>query len=211
MLEEESDTETKTDRVQKALIPVKVEECFVLAIGDLGRGLLRRAPEQAGTVSSLYVQSHGSRLYVAYFVSQRSNRKVSIGFARKNKVRVQSIALDWRLVGFGRKPFFLCGFCSSLRSKLYLRPDEFHFFCRKCGELTYELQHINRRGGLLAELHYRLNRALKLEGMAGRIRYRRYKGKVSSRVYRWAVARQKWLGSSAVKELEQKQATCRKP
>lgn len=93
----------------------------------------------------------------------------------------QRIALIESELTFGTRSFFICG-CGYRASKLYLKPPpgNSEIKCRKCHNLRYGLEMINRhsrQGALL----YRTNRTIKAinlrEIIGGRIFYRsRYTG-----------------------------------
>jgi len=63
----------------------------------------------------------------------------------------QIIAVQWRPMTFGRKPFFICPRCHARRVFLYF--DTLQAYCRVCADLWYWCQRKHRRTRLLHRSH----------------------------------------------------------
>jgi hypothetical protein len=63
----------------------------------------------------------------------------------------QIVAIDWRQMTFGRKPFFICPRCNARRVFLY--HDTLVCYCRTCADLWYLCQRKRRRTRLLSRSH----------------------------------------------------------
>lgn len=180
----------------KKLYPsMTVEHCLPLSIGAIGRNLLHLAKDgdKKGTV---YLANNYSSLMIGYHLITSNPPRLQIWFPYKGEARIQTIPIFTLKVGFGNKPFLFCRMCGTLRSKLYLRHDRAvnYFSCRQCLELRYEIQNINRRGGILAEMSYRINRAQRVDRYWKGFKRKIYAGKITKPFLRWAIAVQKWLG-----------------
>ncbi len=191
---------------QKLYPKMTVEECYSLSIGSLSRNLLHPNKEGESKSGKAYISSQYDTLLIGYKVIKSDPFKVQVIYPYKGIAQTQVITILTCETHFGNKPFFFCVMCGSLRSKLYLRPDRKpnYFSCRKCLELSYELQTINRRGGVLAEMAYRMNRAMKVSNMLKHSKRRVYGNKVAKPFLRWIVAKQKWLGSEAAEQTYEK-------
>ena len=176
-----------------------VEECYSLSIGSLSRNLLHLNKEGEPKSGKAYITSQYDTLLIGYKVIKGDSFKVQVIYPYQGVAQTQVITILTTEAHFGNKPFFFCVMCGSMRGKLYLRPDRKpnYFSCRSCLELSYELQGINRRGGVLAELSYRMNRAMKVNGMLKRSKRKVYDNRVTKPFWRWVVAKEKWLGSEA--------------
>src|SRR6516225_5588561 len=65
-------------------------------------------------------------------------------FSRHDRKRPpEIIAIDWREMTFGLKPFFVCPRCRAKRSFLY--HDGLFCYCRCCADLWYWCQRKHRR------------------------------------------------------------------
>ncbi len=183
-----------------------VEECYSLSIGSLSRNLLHPNKDGRSKSGKAHIASEYDTLLLGYKVITGDPFKVQVFYPYKGIAQTQVITILTGETHFGNKPFFFCHMCGSLRSKLYLRPDRKpnYFSCRSCLELSYELQSINRRGGVLAELSYRMNRAMKVSNMLKRSKRKVYGNKVTKPFLRWIVAKQKWLGSEAAEQTHEK-------
>jgi hypothetical protein len=63
----------------------------------------------------------------------------------------QIVAVTWRRMTFGMKPFFVCPRCSARRVFLY--HDTLVCYCRTCADLWYLCQRKRRRTRLLSRSH----------------------------------------------------------
>lgn len=185
---------------------MEVESCLALSIGALDRNLLHSNKQGEPKSGVAYITSKYTRLLIGYAVILGDPFKLKIIYPYKGNPKSQIITLMTKPVGFGEKPFFFCVMCGQLRSKLYLRPDRVpnYFSCRMCLELRYELQNINRRGGILAELSYRFNRGLKIQALWNRTKRKVYDNKVTKPFLRSILAEQKWLGTAAADKIEER-------
>src|SRR5262249_43609161 len=66
----------------------------------------------------------------------------------KSRQSPQIIAVQWRQMTFGLKPFFICPRCSARRVLLY--HDSLFCYCRTCADLWYWCQRKHRRTRLLS-------------------------------------------------------------
>lgn len=63
----------------------------------------------------------------------------------------QIIAVQWRQMTFGWKPFFICPRCRTRRAFLYF--DTLEAYCRNCAGLWFRSQQVRRRTRLLHRSH----------------------------------------------------------
>ena len=63
----------------------------------------------------------------------------------------QIIAVQWRQMTFGWKPFFICPRCRTRRAFLYF--DTLEAYCRNCAGLWFRSQQVRRRTRLLRRSH----------------------------------------------------------
>ena len=63
----------------------------------------------------------------------------------------QTVAIEWRRLRYGMRPFFICPRCNVRRSFLY--HDGLFCYCRCCGDLWYRSQQVRRRTRLLTRSH----------------------------------------------------------
>jgi hypothetical protein len=69
----------------------------------------------------------------------------------KSRQTPQIIAVTWRKMTFGMKPFFVCPRCNARRVFLY--HDGLFCYCRTCADLWYWCQRKHRRTRLLSRSH----------------------------------------------------------
>jgi hypothetical protein len=69
----------------------------------------------------------------------------------KSRQSPQIVAVTWRSMTFGMKPFFVCPRCNARRSFLY--HDGLFCYCRTCADLWYLCQRKRRRTRLLSRSH----------------------------------------------------------
>jgi hypothetical protein len=69
----------------------------------------------------------------------------------KTKQTPQIVAVQWRQLRFGMRPFFICSRCSKRRVYLYF--DGLQAYCRVCADLWYRSQQVRRRTRLLHRSH----------------------------------------------------------
>jgi hypothetical protein len=69
----------------------------------------------------------------------------------KSRQTPQIVAVTWRPMTFGLKPFFVCPRCNARRVLLY--HDSLFCYCRKCADLWYWCQRKHRRTRLLSRSH----------------------------------------------------------
>jgi hypothetical protein len=76
---------------------------------------------------------------------------VRIFSPRDRKRPPQIIAVQWRQMTFGWKPFFICSRCNKRRVYLYF--DTLQAYCRVCADLWYRSQQVRIRTRLLHRSH----------------------------------------------------------
>ena len=69
----------------------------------------------------------------------------------KSRQSPQIVAVTWRPMTFGLKPFFVCPRCNARRCFLYF--DGLQAYCRTCADLWYWCQRKHRRTRLLHRSH----------------------------------------------------------
>jgi hypothetical protein len=69
----------------------------------------------------------------------------------KSRQTPQIVAVTWRRMTFGLKPFFICPRCNARRVLLY--HDSLFCYCRTCADLWYWCQRKHRRTRLLSRSH----------------------------------------------------------
>jgi hypothetical protein len=69
----------------------------------------------------------------------------------KTRQTPQIVAVTWRRMTFGMKPFFVCPRCNKRRVFLYF--DTLQAYCRVCADLWYWCQRKHRRTRLLSRSH----------------------------------------------------------
>jgi hypothetical protein len=69
----------------------------------------------------------------------------------KNRQSSQIVAIEWRKLRFGWRPFFICSRCNKRRVFLY--HDGLFCYCRVCADLWYWCQRKHRRTRLLHRSH----------------------------------------------------------
>ena len=69
----------------------------------------------------------------------------------KSRQSPQIVAVTWRKMRFGMKPFFICPRCNKRRVFLY--HDSLFCYCRTCADLWYFSQRVRRRTRLLHRAH----------------------------------------------------------
>jgi hypothetical protein len=69
----------------------------------------------------------------------------------KSRQSPQIIAVDWRPMTYGLKPFFICPRCNARRVFLY--HDSLFCYCRRCAGLWFFSQRVRRRTRLLHRSH----------------------------------------------------------
>ena len=75
----------------------------------------------------------------------------------KSRQSPQIVAVTWRKMTFGMKPFFICPRCNKRRVFLY--HDSLFCYCRTCADLWYFSQRVRRRTRLLQRA-YRIRLSL---------------------------------------------------
>jgi hypothetical protein len=75
----------------------------------------------------------------------------------KSRQTPQIVAVQWRQMTFGMKPFFVCPRCNARRVFLY--HDGLFCYCRTCADLWYFSQRVRRRTRLLQRA-YRIRLSL---------------------------------------------------
>jgi hypothetical protein len=69
----------------------------------------------------------------------------------KSRQSLQIVAVTWRQMTFGLKPYFICPRCSTRR--VYLYHDSLFCYCRRCADLWFRSQQVRRRTRLLHRSH----------------------------------------------------------
>jgi hypothetical protein len=69
----------------------------------------------------------------------------------KTRQTPQIVAIDWREMHFGWRPYFVCPRCNARRWFLY--HDGLFCYCRICADLWYRSQQVRRRTRLLSRSH----------------------------------------------------------
>jgi hypothetical protein len=69
----------------------------------------------------------------------------------KSRQSPQIVAVTWRKMTFGMKPFFICPRCNARRVFLYF--DTLQAYCRCCADLWFRSQQVRRRTRLLLRAH----------------------------------------------------------
>ena len=184
---------------------MKVENCQRLTVGALGRGLLRNGSKSSG---SAVLSNRFKKLELLYTVTKGKEPSLRLKFVKDKMVRTQIVLLATRPVNFGLRPMMICAMCGKAKDKLYLRPDDFGycFSCRKCSNLVYESQTINRRGSVAVELYYYLTRSFRVEEMKAAIKRKVYDGKICRKLRQMAYMNQKWLGPAQRQQMDQRLA-----
>jgi len=181
---------------------ILVEDCWILGISDLGKGLLHRPGEQKWeeayakpleTTTEEYsvpgksgetslFDRWGKELKLNFNIDLGEPPIVNLSFLFRNSWHTQTIHLDELPLGYGIRPFFLCS-CGYRAGKLYLGPNEYSFKCRTCARLYYESTSINP-SSLVGAMGYRLHRIFKADILKTKVKRITYRGRYTRRARR---------------------------
>jgi hypothetical protein len=206
------------DEVMDTLKPKKqrrdvlVEDCYILSLADLGKGLLRPVNEDTegfarpldeqavrqGKQGEAILTGRWGKLTLKYSVDLEESAMVNISGHYRNSLLVQDIGLDVGSISYGMRPYLLCP-CGYRANKLYLSPRQYSFLCRRCAGLYYESTTINR-SSTVGSLGYMLNRLLKLDEQKAKVKRVIYAGKYTKKADRIV----KLFGQYAVASVVQK-------
>jgi hypothetical protein len=165
-----------------------VEDCFILSLSDLGKGLLRPAANDDGLVvgkcGRVLLTNRFKELPVEFSVQLYSGNQVQLNVSCKhrNSVLNQAIKLQTNHVPYGLRPYLVCN-CGYRGNKLYLSSREYSFLCRRCAGLYYDVTSINRKSPL-GRLKYQLWKKFKIENQKARVTRVSYMGKFTRRAKR---------------------------
>ena len=148
-----------------------VEQCEILEIVSLGDSLRKFRKGENG-ISGMVKLPSGRE--VNFWFDDKNGENFVFALCRDNEP--QEIAMTETGTTFGMKSYFVCE-CGYRASKLYLPPlgkRELKFKCRKCHNLRYELEMINRNS-MQGRFLYKTNRMIKAinmrESLGNRIFY----------------------------------------
>lgn len=176
---------------------VLVEDCYVLSLADLGKGLLwpvnkwtEEYPqpldeqiEPQGKQGQAVLKKRWGKLPIAYWVDLSEDpAMVNLSFKYRNSLQDQAICLGVDSAPYGMRPYLLC-FCGYRANKLYLSPEQYSFMCRKCAGLYYESTTVNRNSQV-GGLGYLLQWHLKLDKQKAKLKRLIYRGKITKRAER---------------------------
>lgn len=165
-----------------------VEDCFILCLSDLGKGLLHPSGNDGGLVvgkcGKVLLSNRFKDLPVQFSVGHGLDDKVilNISCKHRNSLLNQAITLQTGKAPYGIRPYLVC-YCGYQGNKLYLSNKEYSFLCRRCAGLYYESTSINRYS-VVGALKYRLARKFKIAELRARVKRVSYKGKFTRRARR---------------------------
>jgi hypothetical protein len=189
----------------KKLSKVNVEDCYQLSAGNFGRGVLKPQGTSISDLADTTIGKSGithawnkwNALPIEFEITLGEQPKVFIQYRTKNSQRSQEINFITKTVTFGEKPFLQCFQCG-YTGKIYLRPRANFWYCRRCCNLVYELQRINKRSvmGLLA---YCLTRTFKIKDSNAMVRRIKYRGQYTRRARAVLRMAKKWRITPEIK------------
>ncbi len=174
------------------------EDSFRICIGDFGKRLLypidakefddfdyllnKEAKTLRGKEGNFNVENRPNFLHISYQVNLNKSPKVLEIWYKKRADSLdgtsQSIEVGEDIAKFGVRPFFQC-LCGRKATVFYMPAREHFFKCRKCANIIYESQTINKHtmNGLLWHTH----KMIKLANRREKIKRMFYSGKLSKR------------------------------
>ena len=161
-----------------------VESCYQLAAGNFGRGWLK----QGEPGLAVAWKKHGF-IPVSFRIKADKVPALVLKYPVGENAFSQEVRIKTSPTIFGQRPYLSCS-CGR-KGSLYLRPGISFWQCRVCLNLRYGLQRINKRTYLGILLYY-LNRHLKIEWLALKIKRVKYRGKATRRARSLVNSRRKW-------------------
>ncbi len=113
-----------------------VEDHPCLAVGSLGRGLLKRSMSTSGSEIGVFAFQNSTNPLLGLFSIQKTKECIQVVVMPGNTYECSTINLISHEATFGYRPYFLCPGCGTRRNRLYLRHRLFR--CRACFHLAYE-------------------------------------------------------------------------
>lgn len=179
--------------------PYPVEDCATITAAMLGKGILQfwQGKNPAAAAGRVKMIASAADIYFTEFQPVPGNRpKVEVKLIYRDFVQRQEVYLAGKQITFGVRPYLLCT-CGRAVVKLYHRPRYYGFGCRKCENLKYKLQNINKRSGW-GRISYWTNRMKRLEEVKAGFRGKplTYRGRATKRFrafihnkFKWTVGR----------------------
>lgn len=159
------------------------EDCFVLSLRELGKGLLKADGLMNRKTGTLTLGNRFDDLSVEYSVIPGDGENVlAISCRHKNSVLKQMIQIQKSIIHYGVRPYLTCA-CGYRGNNLYLSNQQYSFLCRNCAGLYYECTAINRKSGVGA-LRCQLARKFKIAMLQERVKRVSYKGKFTKQARR---------------------------
>ncbi len=171
-----------------------VENCFKISIGSFPKGLVRKCEDGDFPAGQLKISNGEKTLNLSYsFQIEADNGVATFSFISPyfphETRKIQTIPMEIVPSAWGKKCYFQCT-CGRRCFTIYLRPDGKRFGCRKCLDLTYEIETVNRQlmnGDIL-----RINRLNVLLEKRDKIKRIFYDGKTTRRAQSFIHLREKW-------------------
>jgi hypothetical protein len=102
------------------------------------------------TKAGAFRQRYGMKFPFQHLETARDHIRV-FRVGDKSRQSPQIVAVTWRPMTFGMKPYFICPRCNTRRVYLYF--DTLRAYCRACGDLWFRSQQVRRRTRLLHRSH----------------------------------------------------------